>query len=59
MIYTAQVDDEGALITLVSLDNENYFPVPFVPESGDEDKIAVFIAPKSDRDKPYSGFSKS
>lgn len=59
MIYTAKVEDGGVQVTLVSLDGENFFPVPFETAAGQEEEIAGFIAPKSDQDKPYTGFSKT
>ena len=58
MFYTAQVEDGGEVFTLVSIDGENFFPVPFEPAPGHDEEIAGFIAPKSEKDKPYTGFSK-
>ena len=59
MIYTAQVEDGGLVFTLVSIDGENFFPVPFEPEAGNEGEIASYIAPRSEQDEPYTGFSKA
>ena len=53
MIYTAQVEDGGVEFTLVSIDGENFFSVPFEPTSGDEEKISHYIEPQSDLDEPY------
>ena len=59
MIYTAQVEDGGVVFTLVSIDGENFFGVPFDPERGGEEEIASYIAPQSEQDQPYTGFSKA
>ena len=59
MIYTAQVEDGGVVFTLVSIDGENFFSVPFEPKPGNEGEIASYIAPQSEQDEPYTGFSKA
>ena len=59
MICTAEVKDGGEVFTLVSIDGENFFPVPFEPAPGHEEEIASYIAPQSILDHPYTGFSKA
>ena len=59
MIHTAEVKDGGEVFTLVSIDGENFFHVPFYPEPGDEVEIASYLAPQSEHEEPYTGFSKA
>ena len=59
MFHTAQVEDGGVVFTLVSIDGENFFQVPFYPEPGGEAEIASYLAPKSEQDDPYKGFSRA
>ena len=59
MFHTAQVEDGGEVFTLVSIDGENFFPIPFDPQTGDEEEIVRYIAPRSEQDEPYMGFSKA
>ena len=59
MIHTAEIEDGGMVFTLVSVDGENFFHVPFYPEPGHEAEIASYLAPESEQDKPYTGFSKA
>ena len=58
MIYTAQAGDGGELFTLVSVDGENFFSVPFQPEPGGEDELESYIEPQYESDEAYMGFSK-
>ena len=59
MIHTAQVKDGGVELTLVSIDDENFFAVPFYLEPGDEQEVVSYIATKSEQDDSYKGFSKT
>ena len=59
MIHTAQVSDNSVEVTLVSIDGENFFVVPFYPEAGNEEEIASYISPMSEQDAPYTGFSRA